>query len=361
MREPSVGSEAVSNPPQLPTDLWRNEVHDRVAGYRKRRGRRLEGAFSMRFAFPPIEPLASAAIGLVDREAEPQAVHKEELQESDEVISADVLIAEIMATPAAPTALSPEPYPPALTIEPTETDTDSAVEPAASFLADIVTAPDPVLAPPPVRPGRGKRRVIAFPRPPSPPQASYRLADPILPEQPRILDVPEELEAYSTTPLLDGLQLPYAPQTVAAPPPDHIELPFRAANISRRLYAGLVDCGLVLAAAAAFAAGAYRLMPRLVFGKPVLIAAGAMLVLLWAAYQYLFTMYSGATPGMRALHLRLSTFRGGRLCWRHRRGRVIGLYFSAASLMMGLLWAFVDVDALCWHDRLSRTYLARRE
>ena len=25
---------------------------------------------------------------------------------------------------------------------------------------------------------------------------------------------------------------------------------------------------------------------------------------------------------------------------------------------MGLLWAFVDIDALCWHDRISRTYLA---
>jgi len=28
---------------------------------------------------------------------------------------------------------------------------------------------------------------------------------------------------------------------------------------------------------------------------------------------------------------------------------------------MGLMWAFVDVDELCWHDRLSRTYLSERE
>ena len=31
---------------------------------------------------------------------------------------------------------------------------------------------------------------------------------------------------------------------------------------------------------------------------------------------------------------------------------------AALSLGMGLMWIFVDVDALCWHDRLSHTYLA---
>src|ERR1035441_6709550 len=36
-------------------DIWRNEIHARVAGYRTRRGRRIEGAFSMRFPFPPLE------------------------------------------------------------------------------------------------------------------------------------------------------------------------------------------------------------------------------------------------------------------------------------------------------------------
>jgi hypothetical protein len=39
----------------------------------------------------------------------------------------------------------------------------------------------------------------------------------------------------------------------------------------------------------------------------------------------------------------------------------MALYFSTASFVMGLLWAFVDVGALCWHDRISRTYLTDRE
>ena len=84
-------------------------------------------------------------------------------------------------------------------------------------------------------------------------------------------------------------------------------------------------------------------------------------MLLWAAYQYLLLMYAGTTAGMRVAKVRLSTFKGAAPNRRHRRSRVIGLYFSTASLMMGLLWSLVDVDALCWHDRISHTYLTRRE
>ncbi len=64
---------------------------------------------------------------------------------------------------------------------------------------------------------------------------------------------------------------------------------------------------------------------------------------------------------MRVAKIRLSTFKGKSPSRRERRNRVIALYFSTASVLMGLLWAFVDVDALCWHDRISRTYLTPRE
>ena len=72
-------------------------------------------------------------------------------------------------------------------------------------------------------------------------------------------------------------------------------------------------------------------------------------------------MYAGTTAGMQVTKIRLSTFKGEAPNRRHRRSRVLGLYFSTASLMMGLLWSLVDVDALCWHDRISHTYLTRRE
>src|SRR5271165_6615214 len=43
-------------------ELWRNELQDRLARYKKRRGRRIEGAFTMRFPFPDdvvAEPVAA--------------------------------------------------------------------------------------------------------------------------------------------------------------------------------------------------------------------------------------------------------------------------------------------------------------
>ncbi len=220
-------------------------------------------------------------------------------------------------------------------------------------LPDAEPMPSPVVQPRP----RTRRKVIAFPRQPGGAETAYRLADPILPEQPRILDVPEELEAFPTTPFLDGLR--FEPAAASAVPDDY-ELPFRAASIPLRLYAAVVDWSLVALAAAAFAFIGHKMLPDLQFTKPVRLTAALVIVLLWAIYQYLFVVYAGRTAGMAVVGIRLSIFKGRKLCVRHRRNRILGLYLSAASLAMGLLWAFVDVDTLCWHDRISGTYLTKR-
>ena len=234
----------------------------------------------------------------------------------------------------------------------------------------VVSAPAAVLQPepnPPARPAPlprppSKRKVIAFPRQASEaPPTIYRLADPVVPEQPRILDVPEELEAFPGTPLLDGLHFSASPQPDPTPAADHIDLPFQAVSISQRLYAGLIDCALVGVAAGIFGAVVYKMLPKLPLTKPLVLAAAAVPLLLWAVYQYLLTVYGGGTAGMQVAKISLSTFKGKRPNRRHRRSRVIGLYFSTASLLMGLLWACVDVDVLCWHDRISQTYLTNRQ
>jgi len=36
----------------------------------------------------------------------------------------------------------------------------------------------------------------------------------------------------------------------------------------------------------------------------------------------------------------------------------MALYLSVLSLGMGVLWSLVDVDRLCWHDRISQTFPA---
>ena len=184
----------------------------------------------------------------------------------------------------------------------------------------------------------------------------HRLADPVLPKEPRILDVPEELEALPTTPFLDGLEFGPSP-AAATRPQDQVALPLRAADIAHRMLAAALDCAIVAAAVVVFAAVGHKMLPQLVLTKPTFLAAAALPVLLWAAYQYVLLVYGGTTLGMRMAGIRLSTFRGQTPRFRERRYRVVGLYFSTASLAMGLLWALVDVDGLCWHDRISRTYL----
>jgi uncharacterized RDD family membrane protein YckC len=226
--------------------------------------------------------------------------------------------------------------------------------------SDLVLEADPEPLPPPVERPSAKRKVIAFPRQATTQEEVYRLADPVLPEQPRILDVPEELEPFPTTPLLEGLQLS-ADLRSAAPSRDHIELPFQAAGIGRRFCAGLVDCALVAAGSGVFAAVAYKLLPKIEPTKPLILTAAMLPILLWAAYEYLLVMYAGGTAGMHVAKVGLSTFKGEAPNWRHRRRWVIGLYFSTASIGMGLLWSLVDVDRLCWHDRISHTFVTRRD
>ena len=58
----ALSSEQLADSSQPQDDAWRKEIHARVAGYRSRRGRRVEGEFSMRFPFPPSETIEAAVI-----------------------------------------------------------------------------------------------------------------------------------------------------------------------------------------------------------------------------------------------------------------------------------------------------------
>jgi uncharacterized RDD family membrane protein YckC len=41
--------------------------------------------------------------------------------------------------------------------------------------------------------------------------------------------------------------------------------------------------------------------------------------------------------------------------------RAVGYLLSAGTCFLGFLWVLWDEDGLTWHDRLSRTYLAKIE
>jgi uncharacterized RDD family membrane protein YckC len=97
---------------------------------------------------------------------------------------------------------------------------------------------------------------------------------------------------------------------------------------------------------------------------PLLAAAlGLIAILLWAAYEFLFVVYTGSTPGLRAARLQLARFDGLPMNRRARRWRVLASFLSAFSAGLGYLWCVIDQDGLCWHDRITRTHvqLAVRE
>ncbi len=142
-----------------------------------------------------------------------------------------------------------------------------------------------------------------------------------------------------------------------------------SASIVRRALAFLVD-GIILAMAlAAFTAIFLRLNASFIHGLtlnltslhdslPILAAAlVGIAVLLWTSYEFLFVVYTGSTPGLRAARLRLAGFGGSPLNRRSRRWRVLASFLSAFSAGLGYLWCVLDQDGLCWHDRITRTHI----
>jgi len=194
-------------------------------------------------------------------------------------------------------------------------------------------------------------KIIEFPRSAAIPifQAS-ELADPVL-DRPRIVEAPEVVPPPPAMGgiLIEGLNKQEAEKRTC------LDLP--SASIARRLLAGLMDLVVLSAALGAFAAVFLQCNPGR--GPIPLLAGGLVMVaaLLWAAYEHLFVVYTGTTPGLRASRLRLAGFDGSPVPRRVRRWRVLASYLSALSLGLGYLWSVLDEDGLCWHDRITRTHI----
>ncbi len=203
-------------------------------------------------------------------------------------------------------------------------------------------------------------KIIEFPRfawgpPPPPPD---QLAEPVS-DRPRILEVPE---VAPPPPALGGITIEGEERQEAEKRPG-IDIPLQSAALARRVLAGGIDGVIVAAASALFGVIFWKVAlsngaavrPPLV---QILGLAAGIPALLWAAYQYLLIGYGGSTPGLRVAGLELARFDGTRPGRRLRRWRVLASYLSAASIGLGYAWLFLDEDALCWHDRITHTYLA---
>jgi uncharacterized RDD family membrane protein YckC len=85
---------------------------------------------------------------------------------------------------------------------------------------------------------------------------------------------------------------------------------------------------------------------------------GILAAVLWVGYQYLAMVFAGITPGLKLAKLQLHRFDGTPVPRRLRQWRMLASLLSGISLGLGYAWCFLDEDQLCWHDRITRTYMA---
>jgi hypothetical protein len=241
---------------------------------------------------------------------------------------------------------------PAWTAPTPQTSTYVSLESTALDHADLSAAPrpEPINHAVPERIGR----LIEFPRPDVVPTAWIdALADPVM-ERPRILEVPD---SEFLPPALGGISIE------PIPVPDEgkrlgIEIPMLTAPMWRRMAAGAMDGVIVAITAALCGYIFFRITETIPPLRPAIIAGVLLTGILWAGYQYLLLVYSGTTPGLKLAGLELNRFDGTTTARRIRRWRVLASVLSALSLCLGYAWCYLDEDQLCWHDRITKTYMA---
>jgi uncharacterized RDD family membrane protein YckC len=199
-------------------------------------------------------------------------------------------------------------------------------------------------------------KIIEFPRSWTPPPAPLdELAEPVFDRNlPRILDVPDVIPP---PPALGGITIEPAQQPETEKRPG-IDTPLQSAPLARRVLSAGIDAIIIGAACALFGFIFWKVTtirpPRL----QILGLGTGLSALFWSVYQYLLVVHAGTTPGLRLARLQLTRFDGRPATRRLRRWRVLASFLSAASLGMGYAWVFLDEDSLCWHDRITHTYLA---
>jgi uncharacterized RDD family membrane protein YckC len=179
------------------------------------------------------------------------------------------------------------------------------------------------------------------------------LAEPVA-ALPRILEVPELL---LPPPALGGILMEPVEEPAKERRPG-VELPLQAAPMSMRLLAGAIDSVLVVSAFAVFAYIFFMVTSIVPLLQQAVGISVGLIALFWAAYQYLLLFYTGSTPGLKLARLQLSRFDGSAVPRKIRRWRVLASMLSGLSLALGYAWCFLDEDQLCWHDRITRTYMA---
>jgi len=325
----SVPSESNESAPE-DSAAWRQEVASRFNRYQARRKPRPPRYPSLRLRFENEDPAVAASSISVDSSAFPRGV----ATASNQALALDGFadsIAHATESPASGPGQLPHPASPA--IAPT---------------APPITAPTATTA-----------KIIEFPRSWTPPQSPLdELAEPVLDrDRPRILEAPEVVPPL---PALGGITIEPAQQPEMEKRPG-IDIPLQGAPLARRIFAAAVDGVIIATACALFGFIFWKITAIRPPRFQIMGLVAGLSGLFWAAYQYLLLVYAGTTPGLRLSRLELARFDGSPARRRLRRWRVLASFLSAASLGMGYAWVFLDEDSLCWHDRITHTYLAPKQ
>jgi uncharacterized RDD family membrane protein YckC len=154
------------------------------------------------------------------------------------------------------------------------------------------------------------------------------------------------------------MKLEAQPPAEPEPPKAPVPLPaLRLAPLGLRLAAVLVDGALIAAALLGSALVAAACIGHPLPAEIARISALLGLLLAYLLYQAIFILLDEATPGMRCSGLLLCTFDGRIPSRAQMRLRLSALLLSVLPVGLGVVWILLDEDHLCWHDRLSRTYL----
>ncbi len=229
------------------------------------------------------------------------------------------------------------------------------VEPDLPIPANLIEFPREVVAPRKMRPRRAER----FAAEGMDRQLSIFEVDPGIYSAP-VLAEAEPAPSIWTQPEWSGIKLEAQPQEDAGhEEPAQPQADVHLAPIGHRLMSVLVDGALVTAAFIVLAVIAAASLGAFPDPKTVAIGAGAGILILGLLYQALFLLLAEATPGMKYAGISLCTFDGQIPSAAELRSRLGALLFSVVPVGLGLAWALFDEDHLCWHDRLSRTYLRK--
>lgn len=136
------------------------------------------------------------------------------------------------------------------------------------------------------------------------------------------------------------------------------ELERRSAPLTMRFVASLMDVALAAVALGVFA-GVASWIDRTSLAAddgPWLMTAAFGGIL--AFYWIFFLRFLGRTAGMTWMGLRVLNFDCRPPDETQRRNRAFGTILSAAAVGLGFLWALADEQNLTWHDRMSKTFVA---